>query len=317
MGVGLRRIFFLGAVIMLLAGQSCTKDSQHGNNSNVNTPDNVPSAGITTAFIIPESPVATKSLTVQYASSSDQGAANPLFFRWYVDGSIVLEGPSATLEPGPYRKGSSVYVDIGQSGTEASSRLYRTKAITIQNQPPLVSSVDLNPVPAFVNTVITATPRGSDADDDAIKYMHQWKVNGKTIGDVGDNNQFNTEKLRKKDIISVVVSSSDGELSGAPVESGGIMLSNSGPEITSSPPSDLVNGIYTYQVTAKDPDGDAVIYSLAVGPQGMTINSSTGVIRWAAPKQVAEKQEVPIKIKVDDGDGGSAYQEYSLFLEMK
>jgi hypothetical protein len=34
----------------------------------------------------------------------------------------------------------------------------------------------------------------------------------------------------------------------------------------------------------------------------------TGV-RWEPPKEVTEKQEIPIKIKVDDGDG--TYQIFS------
>jgi hypothetical protein len=308
----LRKILLLGAVL-LLAGPSCSKDSQRGDSGNTNTAGNGASTGITTAFIIPESPVATKSLTVQYVVSADQESANHFFFRWYVDGSIAQEGPSPSLEPGPYKKGSSVYVDIGKSGEETN--FFRTKTAVIQNQPPVISSVDINPVPALVKSVITATPKASDADEDETKCTYLWKVNGKPSGSAGDSNQFDTQKLRKKDIVSVVVSCTDGQLSNEPLESGGIMLSNSSPEITSSPSSDLENGIYTYQVTAKDPDGDTVTYGLARGPQGMTISHS-GLLQWQAPTQVTER-EVPIKIKVDDGDGGTAYQEYSLFLEMK
>jgi hypothetical protein len=77
------------------------------------------------------------------------------------------------------------------------------------------------------------------------------------------------------------------------------------------------NSVYTYQVTATDPDGDQLTYSLVTAPGGMTINPSTGLIRWELPKQVPEKQEITVKVAADDGDGGIAYQEYSLFLEMK
>ena len=47
----------------------------------------------------------------------------------------------------------------------------------------------------------------------------------------------------------------------------------------------------------------------------MTIDGSTGFIRWELPKEIAERQEVAIKISVDDGDGGTAYQEFSLSLQ--
>jgi hypothetical protein len=40
--------------------------------------------------------------------------------------------------------------------------------------------------------------------------------------------------------------------------------------------TDLADGVYLYQVAAKDPDGDKLTYSLLKAPQGMTINPSTG-----------------------------------------
>jgi hypothetical protein len=90
---------------------------------------------------------------------------------------------------------------------------------------------------------------------------------------------------------------------------------NAAPEITSTPPV-VSDEVYTYQVVARDPDKDKLTFSLEKYPPGMTI-SSTGLIRWELPKEVAQKQEIPVKIKIDDGDGGSAYQEYSLFLQMQ
>jgi len=49
----------------------------------------------------------------------------------------------------------------------------------------------------------------------------------------------------------------------------------------------------------------------------MTIDRATGLIRWEVPKQVSEKQEIVVKIAVDDGDGGVSDQEYSLILNMQ
>lgn len=56
---------------------------------------------------------------------------------------------------------------------------------------------------------------------------------------------------------------------------------NQTPIITSTPiTTATVGAAYTYNVTATDPDGNALTFSLTIIPPGMTINSSTGLIAW-------------------------------------
>jgi hypothetical protein len=141
-------------------------------------------------------------------------------------------------------------------------------------------------------------------------------VNGKAATEPQESNTFDTKGLRKKDMVFAVVTSTDRQLEGKPVDSEIVVLANSGPQITSTPPTDLADGVYLYQVAAKDPDGDKLTYSLLKSPQGMTINPSTGLIRWEPPKEVQAKTDIPINVSVDDGDGGKVSQEYSLTLEM-
>ncbi|HEY2411363.1 MAG TPA: FG-GAP-like repeat-containing protein [Pirellulaceae bacterium] len=67
---------------------------------------------------------------------------------------------------------------------------------------------------------------------------------------------------------------------------------------------------YRYQVTASDPDGDTISYSLQSGPAGMNINAATGQITWSAtPDQIGTHQVV---IQASDGKGGLATQQYNL-----
>src|SRR5262249_31399451 len=40
---------------------------------------------------------------------------------------------------------------------------------------------------------------------------------------------------------------------------------------------------YQYTVKAIDPDGDPLTYSLPLGPQGMSIDPTSGLITWAGP----------------------------------
>ena len=67
---------------------------------------------------------------------------------------------------------------------------------------------------------------------------------------------------------------------------------------------------YQYQMVASDPDGDALIYSLASGPAGMTVNAS-GLVQWTPD----EAGSVPVSISVSDGKGGRTFQSFTLVIE--
>jgi hypothetical protein len=140
-------------------------------------------------------------------------------------------------------------------------------------------------------------------------------VNNSSVPD-GVNGSFPTTGLKKKDSIAAVVTPFDGEDKGQPMTSGFIVLSNRTPDITSAPPSGLQNGVYVYQVRAVDPDGDQFTYALVSGPQGMTIDRSSGLLQWQPPA-VTGRQEMSVKIAVEDAEGAIAYQEFNMNLDLR
>lgn len=59
------------------------------------------------------------------------------------------------------------------------------------------------------------------------------------------------------------------------------ITSNQVPTISSTAPKQATAGaVYAYNVAASDPDGDTLTYGLATYPSGMTIDSTSGQIRW-------------------------------------
>ena len=75
---------------------------------------------------------------------------------------------------------------------------------------------------------------------------------------------------------------------------------NQAPVIISEP---IINAtedqLYSYQVEASDPNGDTLIYSFTIKPEGMDINSESGLISWTpANNQVGTHQ---IIIEISDG----------------
>jgi len=273
--------------------------------------------GLASAVITPENPTTDSQLSLDYSGQGQDGVAANCRFRWYVNGRVIQEGPSPTLAPENFKKGSIVCAEIIPGDASGEGTAYRTPEVAIGNRPPVVSSVTLVPVHAPVDTVVRAEVAGQDPDGDTVSYTYQWGLNGKYVTGPGKENTFSTAGLHKKDKLYVTVTPSDGYSTGAPKASDISFLSNSAPRITSSPNYEIVNGLYTYQVTAVDPDNDSITFSLLKGPQGMTIDSASGLIRWETPKDAAGRQEIPIKISADDGDGGTTYQDFSIILEMK
>ena len=91
---------------------------------------------------------------------------------------------------------------------------------------------------------------------------------------------------------------------------GTIGITNVAPQIT-SPPITFVgaNENYRYQARAQDPAGalDPLEWSLVRGPNGMTINSGTGLVSYNGSPGTHT-----VTIRVRDGDGGQTDQTFDL-----
>jgi len=277
--------------------------------------DNMPPL-VGSAVIVPDRPAADSALDVKYTATDPESNVLTMEFRWYVDSVLVQAGPQSFLQPGPFHKGSTVYAEVIAADQYSFGTPFATAPLVIANSPPSVSSVTLGPDTASIGTMMTVNASGSDPDGDEITFTYQWRVNGSPMGRPVRENTFDTSSLHKKDIVSVMVHFADGEASGGPVISNGIVLQNRKPEITSTAPLELKGGLYVYQVTAKDPDGDPLVYRLDRFPAGMTIDPASGLIRWELTKNVmfTGRNEAGTSVTVSDGDGGSDSQDFTIVV---
>ncbi len=91
--------------------------------------------------------------------------------------------------------------------------------------------------------------------------------------------------------------------------SGTNINTNQPPVITSTPQTIAIQGVqYKYDVEATDPEGDPITYSLKESPNGMTINSNTGLIQWVPTEN--DSGDIQVKVQASDGNGGTDVQEY-------
>ena len=73
---------------------------------------------------------------------------------------------------------------------------------------------------------------------------------------------------------------------------------NKAPAIDSTPLASIkVEQVYTYDVNASDFESDVLTYSLLTYPEGMTIDTVTGVINWTPTKEQIGEHEVTINVE--------------------
>lgn len=84
---------------------------------------------------------------------------------------------------------------------------------------------------------------------------------------------------------------------------------NTAPVIDSSPVlTASINKQYEYAVIASDAENDSLTYALTASPNGMSINSDTGLIQWLPDTT----SDFSVSIEVSDSEGGSVSQNYTL-----
>jgi len=90
---------------------------------------------------------------------------------------------------------------------------------------------------------------------------------------------------------------------------------NQPPVITSQAVNSAVQLVaYEYQVVATDPDqGDQLVYSLAQAPQGMTIDTSSGLINWIPG--TTQLGDFDVSVVVRDQDGAQDNQQYVVTIQ--
>jgi len=256
----------------------------------------------------PASPKPGQRVRAIARGSDPDGDPVEFKYLWRIDGRSLPQTTSE-VDIGPVAKGAHIEVTVvGNDGRSESQPM--TAVATIGNQPPELVAVQLQP-PGEINvgSPVVANPQAMDADGDPISYHYSWWVNGQPAG--GDEASLDTSKLRRGDMVKVRVVATDGMDESNAIESPPMRVANAPPKITSSPSGLDPDGTFRYAVQAVDPDGDRTLrYRLVKGPDGMTMDSLTGIVKWKPNATQTGKQAV--EIAVDDLQGGTTSQRFEL-----
>jgi len=177
------------------------------------------------------------------------------------------------------------------------------------NTPPKITSLKVSPEVPVVGETLRAEVKTYDQEGDDVSVTYQWSRDEDLLIEDSDTLKL-TNDFKRGDKITLKATPGDGYVSGASITVV-MTIANAQPVITPSQDTFRFDGnVYTYRVKASDADGDSLTYTLKSAPTGMTIDSSTGAIKWNVPDGFAGK--APITVSVSDGSGGDILQSFTL-----
>jgi len=149
---------------------------------------------------------------------------------------------------------------------------------------------------AAVKVLVDRVP-GPDGRD--VTYRFDWTLNGQPAGDGSDS----LSGFKQGDRVAAKITPVEGDKPGQ-ARFIDLLVNNMPPRVVESKYVGFDGKTYTYQVTGAGQEGVPLSYTLEDAPQGMTINSRTGLITWDIKE--GDHGERTFKVKIDDGKSGFA-----------
>lgn len=257
--------------------------------------------------LLPAEPMAGEPVRAEVHTSDPDGDNVTLEYHWSLNHrALSVTQNEVTLAKG--RRGDRLSVSVVASDGRTLSQPASAEA-EFGNRAPRLTGLSLEPSGEVrAGRDIVALPIAEDRDGDPIDFEFSWSVNGEPAETV--DNVLPTQGLGRGDTISVSVVASDGidrsrRLSSPPIE-----LANAPPQVERRTIDVDESGTFQHQITARDPDGDKLLYRLRNGPEGMTVGRTTGHVEWTPTLEQAGLHV--IEIEVDDLHGGSVLFSFSL-----
>jgi hypothetical protein len=223
--------------------------------------------------------------------------------EWLVNGEKVASPKVSEFDTSVTKKNDRIQARAIIRDQEILSNI-----VQIGNSPPELSMIKIMPEVFKPGDTLSVDVAGTDADGDEVALSYEWTKNGESAG----NSRQMQGILKKGDKISVKITTFDGTDYGR----SGILhreIVNIPPMITDNRKYLFDGKRYSHQISASDPDGDPLAYSLKNAPKGMQINSSSGLIVWDVPPDFIGKAS--FSVSVSDNRGGESTQELSLEIK--
>ena len=288
--------------------------SQAAGPSEQTTPD---VTGVPTIFrghIIPSLPRATSTLVIDLRTADPMGKAVTLEYQWIVDGFPIVDGTGPRLPPGEFERGQTVTVKVTPMAGGRTGPVWEASPVEIGNSPPTVRRLGIQPSPATRREPLRVIADVADPDGDEVTLSYQWLRNGTPIPDATQAT-LDPSHYRRRDLLSVEIVATDGEDSTPSLRSHEVDVLPAAPKFVSkAAPTHFKDGRFRYQARAMHPDGNAELhYTLSdEAPQGMRINSESGLVEWEP--NPTQSGSFAFQIIVEDPEGSRVAQPITLTI---
>lgn len=265
---------------------------------------------IVSAVIEPADAGASQPMSLAVVAKDPDRDRLRLTIEWYRNAELVTGLDRPDVPAGTFARDDRVYAIVYASdGKEEVS--HQTAAIVVGNSAPTVRRVAITPLRATALDLLQAEVDVRDEDGDSVELSYRWLRNGQPLAD-SDGPRVRPGVGHRGEVIVLQVRASDGSADGPWVASAPLTIGNAAPAITTQPNYTLSgSGQYSYDVAAKDPDGDRPLkYELVEGPPGMVVDIVSGRVTWRVP--ASAKGAYGIELRVSDPYGGKTTQSYSL-----
>jgi hypothetical protein len=264
---------------------------------------------VRSARIYPPRPMIEMELRVEVQGEDMDGDPIMYRYKWLVNGVPAPGATASRFRTDGVRRGEQITVEVTPNDVKGDGAPFTTDPVTIDNTPPDIAEIQLEPVPLHRGDQLKVTVIAGDPDGDPVTLSYKWLRNDKEIpGAKGD--LLDTKEFRKTDVLAVLVTPSDGKLSNAPRAGLPVTIENSPPRFTSTPPVEIKDGQYSYQVVVTDPDEDPITLELKQGPPGMTLDPATKQLVWKLTPENLGRHRVVLAAK--DTENAVTQQEFEL-----
>ncbi|MDO8547515.1 MAG: hypothetical protein Q7R68_09170 [Nitrospirales bacterium] len=264
---------------------------------------------VTSARIFPVDVTLDSLLRVEAQGEGGSGGQITYRYQWFVNNVPVPGATEPKFLVEALKKGDSIRVTVTPNDGKADGPVFEANPVTVGNTAPEIAEIQMEPVPLHRGDQLKTRVTAGDAEGDPIILSYKWFRNDKVVPDAKADT-LDTKDFRKKDVLAVLITASDGKATREGHAGLPVTIINSPPRFTSVPPAEFKDGQYLYAVVVEDPDEDPVTLELKQGPPGMTLDPKTRQIVWKLTPQSAGKHHIVIAAK--DSDNEVTQQEFDL-----
>jgi hypothetical protein len=197
-------------------------------------------------------------------------------------GNLTGTGANRTYTPAANYNGADSFTFKINDGTVDSNVATVSITVNAVNDAPVMTSATINPASPKVTDTLSAAGVATDIDSVNISYSYQWKKNGTVIG--GQTGQtLASGNFARGDSIKVVITPSDGLLSGNPMESAAVVIGSTPPVANDQSVSTNEDAQQSITLVASDADLDPLTYSIVSGPTHGNLSGGSDANRTYTP----------------------------------